>query len=421
MKQKTIIITSIFIVSAGIQLISQVIVTRLFGASLEMANFLVAVTVPTMLVTVIYATLNDAFLPLYGEKLDSKDKGIKYFSSVVYGLGLISWVVAMAGSLWSVQIVKLLFGQSQSFQLDVASKQLSYMIYCLPLAVIATLLGSWWYAHKHFLRFPVAQLVGTVTNLGIIVLLYPVWGIWALVSAFVINLVFQIAWVWVKVRPRWSWLNIKGILLAWWPLIVGSIAMRSDMLLIRVFGAQLGGGYLVYLNLLAKIFSISASLITVGIQVLLLPHLVEHFSQKKYQSADKLIGKAKLVSLLLSIGVSLSIWWLSPAIIRILFVGGKFNIEDFHKTISLLPVFVLPGVGWGISSVFFQPLLALKKQLAVGVISVVSLIGGWWSTSYFLHQGLGTRSLAIGLSVLLFGAIAGSEIIWQKERRKLLN
>jgi hypothetical protein len=104
-----------------------------------------------------------------------------------------------------------------------------------------------------------------------------------------------------------------------------------------------------------------------------------------------------------------------------LFVGGKFSYADFQKTVSLLPIFVLPGIGWGISSVFFQPLLALKKHLAVGVVSVFSLAAGWLAAGQALKFGLGIWSITIGLCLLLFGAIVGSEVIWQYHRRKLLS
>jgi len=421
MKTKTIIITLIFIISAGIQLLTQIIVTRLFGAGIELTNFLVAVTIPTMLVTVVYATLNDAFLPQYGDKLVNKSGNHNYFSSVFYSLLSISLVAAIILSLFSVPIVQLLFRESSNFQIVEVSRQLSFMIFCLPLAVAATLLGSWWYAHKHFIRFPLAQLLGTVSNILLIILLYKILGIWALVIAFVLNLLFQIFYVFIKIKPSFSWSNTIQILSVWSPLIVGAIAMRSDTLLIRAFGLHLEPGSLVYLNLLSKIYSVSTGLFTVGIQVLLLPHLVDYFSQKKYHQADRLITKAKFTSILVSVGVSLSVYLLSPTVIKFLFVGGKFTLEDVHKTVALLPIFVLPGVGWGLSSVFFQPLLAMKKQLEVGIISVTSLIFAWLSASYSLTHGLGVWSIGIGLSVLLFGGIVGSETVWQHHRRKLFS
>ncbi|PIR13752.1 hypothetical protein COV49_01230, partial [Candidatus Falkowbacteria bacterium CG11_big_fil_rev_8_21_14_0_20_39_10] len=68
MFKKGIVVTGIFIASTVLQLISQIIITRVFGASFELDVFLAAVAIPAIVVTVIYGTFNDAFLPLFGEK-----------------------------------------------------------------------------------------------------------------------------------------------------------------------------------------------------------------------------------------------------------------------------------------------------------------------------------------------------------------
>lgn len=423
MIKKGIFVTAIFVISALVQLISQIVVTRIFGAKLDLDIFLAAVALPTIAVTVIYGTLNDAFLPLYGEKKvkDPENSDTYFFSSLLI-LGVLSFLFAWIFNFFTQPISQLLYGsRGEEFVRNVAV-QMSYMSLSLPFSVIATLLGTYFYAHKKFNRFPFAQLIGSFANLLLIILLAPSWGIFSLVFAFVINIIFQILIIIPKsiLNFKFKFINMFPLLIAWLPLVIGTFALRSDTLLIRSFASTLPTGYLVYLNLISKIFFLSTGMMTIGIQVLLLPHLVEYFSQKNYERAIENVNKAKIIAIGISIVITVFLVLLAPLAINILFVGGKFSANDARITISLLPIFVIPAIGWGINAVFFQPLLALKKQTQVGILNVLALLAGW-SSAWAVGRYFGALpAITSGLIILLFTGIIGSEILWQHYKTKLL-
>ncbi|QQG44106.1 MAG: hypothetical protein HYW86_04570 [Candidatus Roizmanbacteria bacterium] len=424
MIKKGILITIIFVISTFIQLLSQIIITRIFGAKLDIDIFLAAVAIPTIAVTVIYGTLNDAFLPLYGEKKASNpEKSDEYFISSLITLGTISFVIAWIFSFFTNPISAFLYGnRGEEFVKNVAV-QMSYMSFSLPLSVIATLLGAYYYTHKKFSRFPFAQLIGSLTNLLLIVILAPYLGIFSLVIAFVINIFFQIILVIPKaiINFKFKLVNVLPLFIAWIPLIIGNFALRSDILLMRSFASNLPEGYFVYLNLVSKIFALSTSVMTIGIQVLLLPHLVDYFSQKLHEKAIANVAKAKIIAVFISIIVTILLILLAPLAINILFVGGKFSQEDARITISLLPLFVLPAIGWGVNAVFFQPLLALRKQYQLGLINIFALFISWTS-AWFINKYLGPLpAITWGLIILLFTGIIGSEILWHYYKKKLLS
>jgi len=196
--------------------------------------------------------------------------------------------------------------------------------------------------------------------------------------------------------------------------------LRSDTIIIRSYASYLPTGYIVYLNLISKIFSIATSVMTIGIQVLLLPHLVEYFAKQQHQKAIRAVNKAKIISIGMSIVVALSVALVGPFTINLLFKGGKFTSEDVRISSSLIPIFILPAIGWGISGVFFQPLLALKKYVAVGVISTLSFVLALLA-SFATNQLYGSlQAISVGLIVLLFTGIIGSEIIWQQNKKNLI-
>ncbi len=411
--------TIIFALSTFVQLVSQIVVTRVYGASLSLDIFLAAVAIPTVIVTIIYATLNDTFLP----ELASKEHGEKeeYLLGNLLSLTGISFFASAMLSFFSDPISLLLYAPRGAEFVAQVSFQMRFLFLSIPLAVSATILGSYFYERKDFVRFPIAQLVGSLVNILIIVVLAPLFGTWALISAFVVNILIQIAFVIPKellsTTPLFS--NPIALLLTWFPLIVGNFAMRSDAILIRSIGADLPSGYLVYLNLVTKIFSLATSVATIGVQVMLLPHLVEYFNKQELNKAFSTVRKAKIGAILISIAITVIIVFIAPIIVSLVFVGGQFTKHDAQVTSSLIPLFVIPSIGWGVNAIFMQPLVALKKRYLVGTINVGSMVMGFGIGNLISSQLGPLQGIVWGLTALIFSGIIGNELLWQYYKRKL--
>ncbi len=423
MFKKGIAVTAIFMASTFVQLLSQIIITRIFGADLTLDTFLAAVALPSIIVTVIYGTFNDAFLPLLGEKkAQDPEQTDQFFFSHFLTLLLVSFGVGALMMSASGPLSAFMYGgRGEEFVKEVAY-QMRFLFMSIPLAVTATLLGTYLYAQKKFTRFPLAQLVGSLLNLGIVFLLAESMGIWALVIGFTLAILVQIIMVFPRslLGSSFQFANMGPFFLALTPLIIGSFALRSDTLIIRAYGSLMPEGSLVYLNLISKIFSIATGVITIGIQVLLLPHLVEYIAQKEYEKTIQYVNKAKILGLFITIGVIISITLFAPFIIKLLFVGGKFTLEDAENTSSMIPYFILPALAWGTSSIFFQPLIALKKQLQLGMLNVAALVLALlaaWITNEMTNP---FAAIIVGITVLLLTGIIGSEILWQYYKKRLL-
>lgn len=422
MFKKGFAITIIFIISTLVQLVSQIVVTRIFGATLTLDTFLAAVAVPTIVVTVIYGTLNDVFLPLFGEKkVSNPDEADDYFISHVIILTVSSFLLAWILGFFTQPLSSLLYSTKGVKFVTETATQMRYLFFSIPLSVIATMLGSYFYAHKKFIRFPLAQLAGSIVNLGLIWILAPKMGIWAMVVAFVLNIMFQILLVipHFKFKLQADYTHFLPVVIAWVPLIIGNLAIRSDAVLIRSFGSYLPNGYLVYLNLISKMFSLAAGMTTIGIQVLLLPHLVEYINQNDKEKTVATVNKAKIAAIMLSIGTAIVVMLIAPVFIHMAFVGGKFSSHDAEITTSLLPLFVVPTIGWGTFSIFFQPLLAMKKRTEIAIISVLALSIAWGGASVLSRMFGALPAITGGLIILYAVAIIGSEFVWQYTKKNI--
>lgn len=415
-------VTVIFGLSTLLQLVSQIVITRLFGATLPLEIFLAAVTLPTIIVTIIYGTLNNVLLPMYGkdQKINGKTADARLLGNILQTLGLGSILMVLL-ILGSPILAHVLFASRGIAFVQQTTLQMQILLSSIPFSIVATGFGSYFYTHKKFLVFPLAQGIGSIVNLLFIIVLYQFIGIWSLVAAFVLNILIQIFFVLPSkiliLKPKFS--NWKILFFAWLPLIVGAFALRSDVLLVRSFGANLPTGYLVYLNLIYKFFSLATGIMTIGIQITLLPHLVDFVHEKNYKDLDALIRRTKLLGTIISIAVALAMWLAVPVLLQLLFLGGKFQNIDIQKTITLIPYFVLPAIGWGINSFFSQPLVAIQKTRAVGMINVISLILSWITAKLLLLYFGPLIAICGGLIVLLFSGIILNEITWKKYRKQL--
>jgi putative peptidoglycan lipid II flippase len=423
MYKKGFIITLIFVLSTLIQLVSQIFITRIFGASITLDTFLASVALPTIIVTVIYATFNDAFLPILGEKrAKDPENADQFFFSHFISLTLISFIFSVILMAFSGVIANLMYvGRGVQFVNEV-SYQMRFLFLSIPLAVTTTLLGTYLYSIKKFNRFPLAQLTGNLINLVLIILLSKYLGIWSLIIGFVFSVTVQIFIVFNfrLLTQSFKFTNLIPFLTALTPLIVGSFAVRSDTLIVRSYGALMPEGSLVYLNLISKIFSLATGIVTIGIQVLLLPHLVEYISKKEYEKTILYVNKAKVFGILSTLVAITLIVLLAPVFINLLFVGGKFTIEDAKNTSSLIPFFIIPSIAWGVNSIFFQPLIALKKQLQLGFLNLSALFLAFLSAYITNYISEPFYAIIVGITVLLLTGIIGSEILWQHYKKKLL-
>ncbi|OGK09763.1 hypothetical protein A2767_05755 [Candidatus Roizmanbacteria bacterium RIFCSPHIGHO2_01_FULL_35_10] len=430
MVKKSFGVTIIFVISTFIQLISQIVVTRLFGASFELDVFLAAVALPTIIVTVIYGTLNDVLLPVLSEQKNKEPQGFnKFFTKTFVFLGSVITLLSLLLFFFSAPISELLYQSRGEQFIKAVTQQMTFMAWSYPLAIVATFFGSYYYLHKNYVRFPLAQLIGSAANVLIILLFATQLGIWALVIAFVFNILIQIIFVLPPSRifslsdllpDKKDIQAMFSIIFTWLPLMLGYFALRSDSLLVRSLGSSLPTGSLVHLNLIFRIFSLATSIMTIGFQIVLLPQLIEDFNKKNYLKAALDVRKFKFITLGISIVITLITILLIPYVINLLFVGGKFSQKDALNTLKFIPLFILPAIGWGINNIFFQPLIALKKQKELGILNIIAFTLAWLTVFVCIKYFTPQMAISTGLITLLFTGIIGSEFLWQRYKKELL-
>lgn len=434
MKKSAGLVSIIIGIVTGIQIIGQIVIARIFGARIELDAFVSAVTIPTILTTVITGTLNDAFLPLLKKKqLVSEENGNVYFVKLTLLLSIFALLVSIVLDMFSVPILHLILGSRGNEFISLTDNLMQVMIYTIPFTLIGAFSTSYLYSKNKFIVNSIAYLIGSSLNLLIIIFLSPSYGIWSMVIAFISAIIVQLFIVFPfrlssycgKAFPLLlravSLTELAIFLRAWIPLIISTLAVRFDSVIVRSFASRLPEGYIVYTNLAAKLFSGLVGVMTIGLQIVFFPHLVDLVHGKNFRIAKKKVLKAKLYGTILTIGIIFVIVYISPYFMRVFLTGGKFSGNNVEVLISLFPYFIAPAIGWGISQLFFQPIIAIGKQYMLTVLNVAAVCLSWVVASLIFPYWGGLMAISVGLVILTFTGIVGAEIIWNIHLKKHLS
>ncbi|PJE63516.1 hypothetical protein COU89_02810 [Candidatus Roizmanbacteria bacterium CG10_big_fil_rev_8_21_14_0_10_45_7] len=417
-KRKAFWITSIFGITTIINIATQLIIARFFGVSGSLDAFLLAVTLPTIFMTTMYASVNDMFLPIYTKALQSKAKtAARIAGSWCKQLSLMGSIltVIMVAAPWIVLL--LLFGNDGVR----GTQHLRIMAPTFLLGLLNAQLMSMAYAKKHFLLPPLLQLVGAGVNAAVVVFFGTSMGIYALSVGFLLNYTVQFILLLPYAQfdlsaPR---VETNNLYKSWLPLIGAYILLRSDTWLLRFSSTGLGEGAVSTVNYGARIMSLSAGIITSGIKVLLFPLLSEAAAKKNTVRFNALVVKGQIAAVVLGAIAVIFILLVARPLVETFLVAGAFSSENGRAVLNLLPWFVPAALGWALFEVAAAPFLALGRQKIVASVTGLSFVGSVVST-FILKPQLGILSapIAVGLLVGVNTLVLGS--IWYLFRQQLL-
>jgi len=415
-KRSAFIITLIFGLTSIANIAAQIVIARVFGISLELDAFLIAVAIPTMIVAVAYASINDTFLPQYST-VKHADEARTVAGSWVRTVALIGASLSLLFFLFPREILTLLFS-------SVSEHSYLYLQILAPacfFGMLSALFMSVSYSHKHFVLPPLVQLVGAVINIALIWFLFPYVGGLALPLAFVGNYVLQFLIVVSNIR----YANVKASLVSFpqlLPLFIlfGTyLLMRTDTLLLRFASVGLGTGGVSLVNYSARMMSMPSGLITSGIKVILLPLLAETVRNNNTSRFSSLYTKAILFALLMTTIAVVTMVLISLPLLNILFVRGKFTFADAIQVNTLIPWFIPAALGWGLFEIASAPFFAVKKYVPVALTTAFSFAISLM-VIFLFKSALGVYTAAVATGILMGVNTISLLVVWQVNKGKYM-
>ncbi|MEI6327346.1 MAG: lipid II flippase MurJ [Candidatus Roizmanbacteria bacterium] len=413
MIRSSFLITFIFGLNTIAQLVNQIVTTRLMGAGAEYDIFLAAVTVPSLLTMLFASTLVDIGAPEY-----TRNKSNEWLTGYILFFTLIATLIAVLGIIGAPIYIPLLLGGTKSaIFISRAVIFAQIIVASLPIVAITAASNTYWYATKRVYRAPLVGLFGSILLTILSYLTIRSWGVYGLIASSMTSsavcTLFLIPFSKLSFPHAFATVRKTEILSKWIPLVIGTFAMRSDGVLLRALTSDLPEGHFVYINIVYKVISAAAGLLSIGIQISLLSSLLDLVKHQDFKAAYKIAARAKILSFLVLLAVSLGIYFLGPFVIRTLYVGGKFSLADAQKASAVIPYFLPVLMGMGMFPVWMQPVLALRRQRLAGAIGVTGFV-----VAYVVGRLLPIQNPLILTCTILTGMYAffiiSFEFVWRK-------
>ncbi len=185
---------------------------------------------------------------------------------------------------------------------------------------------------------------------------------------------------------------------SFFPAIWGNSTAQFSAFLDTWLASFLVTGSISYLYYANRIFQLPLALFAIATSVALFPRISRYIRHEKHKEAEEAFYKAFwFLMSLLSISL-LTGFILCEEIIWLLFERGAFNSIDTLNTASVLQMYMLGLLPYGLSKLFSLKLYAEHRQKEAAKIATYSLIANV-VLSLALIQPLGAMGLALASSI----------------------
>lgn len=386
--RSSVVVTLFSALNLVVGFFSQVVLASKFGAEMEMDAYWAAVSIPTLLSTVLLGSLNIAFVPVlisYETKPNQSKDGVwKTASSFFNLLVIILTLLALLGSLGAPLLVRLanpgFAPESEVFALTVHLMRILFP--SIVFSGLGGLLSSLHYAHHRFVAPSLLPVLNSAAILGSTLLLASRLGVASVAVGTSIGGVVQflvVLPILLKGKRYRLILDIKDesvgrIVRLMAPWILGAIVSKANPLIDRFVASNLQAGSISYLGYAYKLLQISTMLVSRGIAIVLFPVLAQKVTGQDWQGLKQTaLWGMGLISLLVW-PMIIGIVFLREPVIQLLYERGRFThlatLATGRAWLAYLGAFWATSVGSVLAYVFYA-MQDTRTVMKVGIIGAI--------------------------------------------------
>ncbi len=421
-------------------LMREMVMARLFGASLAFDAFMLGFRIPN-LTRDLFAegALSSAFVPTFTEYLSqrSKQEAARLANLVATALILVVGTVCAAGTLFAPQLVQLLApgfaAVPGKFDLAVAMTRIMFP-FLLLVALAAQAMGVLNACNK----FGVPAMSSTFFNLGSvgfgvvlgIVLgpslnLSPIEGMAVgVVLGGLLQLVYQLPSLHrlgFRFRPAFDWSDpgLKRILTLMVPAILGNAAVQINVMVNTNFASNIADaqrgldGPVSWLGYAFRFMQLPLGLFGVAMASASLPSISRSAAEGNLDEFRHTLSNSLGMVFLLTLPSSVGLAVLGESIIGAIYQGGKFQVYDTQQTALALSYYAIGLSGYAALKVLVPAFYALGDSRTPMLVSLGSILVNYAVAATMVGRvGMGIAGLALTTSaVALFGFLVQAVVL----------
>lgn len=421
-----IILIVIQAISKVFGFIRELVLSNYYGASKVTDAFLIASSLPSVIYSIIGASITVGFIPIYNRLEQNKgiDRAEKFTANLINIILIITIVLSIAVFVFARYVIKVFALGFDEQTLEIATILTRISICSIIFIGIRGVVTPYLNIKKQFI---IPSMVGIPLNICIIIAIilskersFMLLGIglivgYAIQTAIHIPGILKIGYSHQK-TVEWKEESIQQMITLSIPIIIGNSAGEVNFIIDRTIASTLQVGAISALNYAVRLNTFAQGLIILPIITLLYPTISELVIKKEFTKLNEIIYKTSSVVSLIIVPIIIGCFMLSEEITRALFLRGAFDENALRMTEGAVKYYIIGTTGLAFREIYsrvfysFNDIITPVKNtiITVAINIVLNLI---------FSRIMGISGLALATSI---SAIIGA-ILLRKDLKKYLD
>lgn len=403
-----IILIIIQAVSKVAGFIRELVLSNYYGASSVADAFLTASTLPSLIYTIIGASITVSYIPIYNRLKKSRglEKAEKFTSNLINIIVIVTIFISIIIFIFTKPVIRVfaLGFDEETLRLAITLTRISILsIVFLGLTGIFT---PYLNIKKEYI---IPSMIGIPLNIGMIsgIILSRYGSVMFLGIGILIGYLLQTA-IHIpclrKVRYKHEmFLNVnnesvKQMVALSIPVIVGTSVSQVNFLIDRTIASTLQVGAISALNYAVRLNTFAQGLIIFPIITLLYPTISELVVNKKYKELNKITQKTFSVVTLLIVPIIIGGFILSKEITSALFVRGAFDENALYMTEGAVKYYIIGTAGLAFRDIYSRIFYSFNDTITPAKNTVISVVINV-ILNLVLSRIMGIKGLALATSI----------------------
>jgi putative peptidoglycan lipid II flippase len=382
--KSSIIVTLLNGISLLVGFVSNLVVAKTFGTSLQMDAFQVSSVFPQFLITIISGSLGYTFIPVLADrKKESEADAWGLVSTLINLLTLVGALIVMLSVLFADPLMRLLAPGFGPDQLADAAVLLRWQMPIVALSILNELMSSVYYSKGNFTRPMVFKAISPCLTILYVILFSSQLNVLSLVIAQLTTTVLQtgiLAYGFLKEKdfhyvPR---IDLKDpstikVLRLMLPLLAGMSVYKIIPLLERWMASDLPAGSISTLGYAWKLVSILLPLASAGITVSIFPEMARLKAEGDLLGLKQVMSKGIRTLIFLNMPIVFLLGIHGTDVVGLMMERGAFTHSDTIATATIMGIYLLGLPAGAVGSIIGQGYYVFKDTrtpVAVGLLEV---------------------------------------------------
>lgn len=410
------------VLGRAIGFFSVFLISYLFGAGNDTDIFYFLLSFTALVTTLFTSLFSSVFLPLFIKirEQENNQKAWQFLNSLFAYTIIFAVLLGVLYYLWAVTIVGK-FSNFDTSTLLFSRDILRFFAPVITLMILVEFLKTIIQSQYQFTLPALSVLFNSIVNILLLITLGKVFGVKIMAVSVVLSYVLQFIFLLHYIKKhescfafsfRYNKYHNQFFKLSA-PIIVTQLFSVSSMFYYDYSATMFTAGTLTSIAIAQKIFSLPNDMMISPMSNVVAPVFSENSANNNFNTFNRNFLRYNNMIWLLIIPASCFLIFFSDSIIELLFVRGKFTIEDAKVSGITLKFLAIGLFAYSFHAIATRAFFARQKTLWLSVISLVISVVTVLITFFFV-KNLGYSGIAIARTTSVVLLSMGSSLILLK-------